>query len=121
MNGMKVNNNQISSSMGLIFQLQKTLNGSENIMKNKPDHIAQNDWDEVDSPALSDDMLARMQPVSTAHPEIPSRVRGPQKAPTKVAISIRLSPQVLEYFKSLGKGWQTDLDEVLREYVASQK
>ena len=45
------------------------------------------------------------------------RGRGPQKTPTKQAVSIRLSPDVLDYFRSTGKGWQTRLDEVLQGYV----
>lgn len=45
--------------------------------------------------------------------------RGQQKTPTKEAVSIRLSPEVLEYFRSTGKGWQTRLDDILREYVKS--
>lgn len=43
--------------------------------------------------------------------------RGPQKAPRKVATAIRLSPEVIEFFKSGGSGWQTRMDEALREYV----
>ncbi len=43
--------------------------------------------------------------------------RGQQKTPTKEAVSIRLSPEVLEYFRSTGKGWQTRIDDILREYV----
>ncbi len=46
------------------------------------------------------------------------RRRGPQKAPTKVVTTIRLSPEVAEYFRSLGSGWQSRLDGVLRDYVA---
>lgn len=48
-----------------------------------------------------------------------TRTRGPQKAPRKVATSIRLSQEVVEYFKATGTGWQTKLDEALREYVHS--
>lgn len=43
--------------------------------------------------------------------------RGPQKAPRKVATAIRLSPEVVDFFKSGGSGWQTRVDEALREYV----
>lgn len=43
--------------------------------------------------------------------------RGPQKKPTKVQVTIRLSPEVIDYFKDTGKGWQTRMDEALREYV----
>jgi uncharacterized protein (DUF4415 family) len=41
--------------------------------------------------------------------------RGPQKAPTKVAVSIRLSPEVISYFKAKGPGWQSRIDTALRK------
>ena len=88
-------------------------------MKKKPDHIKQEDWDAVESPPISKDMLARMQPVRKAHPGIPPRVRGPQKKPTKRQLTIRLDPEVVEYFQSQGKGWQTKINEVLADYVSS--
>ncbi|MBI5319775.1 BrnA antitoxin family protein [Bradyrhizobium sp.] len=40
--------------------------------------------------------------------------RGPQKAPTKIHVSIRLSPEVLKHFKSKGPGWQSRIDDALR-------
>lgn len=43
--------------------------------------------------------------------------RGKQKAPTKIPVSIRLSPEVVAYFKAGGEGWQTRLDKVLKTYV----
>jgi uncharacterized protein (DUF4415 family) len=50
-------------------------------------------------------------------PEILARVarRGPQKEPTKVAVSIRLSSDVISYFKSKGPGWQSRIDAALRK------
>ncbi len=45
------------------------------------------------------------------------RQRGKQKLPTKQPISIRLSSEVINYFKSVGKGWQTNIDKVLVDYV----
>ena len=47
--------------------------------------------------------------------------RGKQKAPTKVQKTLRLSPEVVAYFQSQGKGWQTNVDKVLKEYVKSHK
>jgi uncharacterized protein (DUF4415 family) len=46
--------------------------------------------------------------------------RGPQKAPRKVPISIRLSPDVAEGLRATGNGWQGRADEVLREWLAGQ-
>lgn len=43
--------------------------------------------------------------------------RGPQQAPTKQLVSVRYSPEVLEYFKSRGAGWQTRMNDALSEWV----
>lgn len=47
--------------------------------------------------------------------------RGPQKAPVKKQVSLRLSPEVLEYFKSTGKGWQTRIDETLKKAIEPKR
>lgn len=44
-------------------------------------------------------------------------VRGQQKAPTKERITIRLSREVVERFRESGGGWQTRVDEALREWL----
>ena len=46
--------------------------------------------------------------------------RGPQVAPTKQLVSVRYSPEVLEYFKSTGTGWQTRMNEALLEWVSKR-
>jgi uncharacterized protein (DUF4415 family) len=43
--------------------------------------------------------------------------RGPQKAPTKKLISLRLSPEVIEHFKATGRGWQARMDASLLESI----
>ena len=96
------------------------INVKECIMKKDPKHISKKYWDSVESPALSDELLSRMKPVKEIHPSIPKRVRGPQKNPLKVPVSIRLSSDVVEYFKSQGKGWQTKINDILNDYVTSQ-
>ena len=45
------------------------------------------------------------------------RKRGPQKAPTKEHISLRLDADLVEYFRSSGRGWQTRLNAMLRRAV----
>ena len=52
-----------------------------------------------------------------AHP----RRRGLQKAPKKIALSLRLSPEVVKHFRAKGRGWQTRIDEALRKLVVSRK
>jgi uncharacterized protein (DUF4415 family) len=41
------------------------------------------------------------------------RKRGPQVAPKKIPVSIRLSPKVLDHFRAKGFGWQSKIDEAL--------
>jgi uncharacterized protein (DUF4415 family) len=43
--------------------------------------------------------------------------RGPQKVPTKIPVSIRLSPEVVKHFKQKGPGWQSKIDDALRKIV----
>ena len=45
--------------------------------------------------------------------------RGPQRSPTKQLVSVRYSPEVLNYFKSSGDGWQTRMDEALKQWVTA--
>ncbi len=90
-------------------------------MKKMSYQISRKELNAVDSPPLTEEMPACMQPVSKAHPGIPPRIRGAQKSPTKIPVSLRLSPQVVKYFKSMGKGWQTHMDEVLSKYITSHK
>ena len=41
--------------------------------------------------------------------------RGPQKAPIKVPVSLRLNPDVIKHFKKNGKGWQARINAVLEK------
>lgn len=46
-------------------------------------------------------------------------VRGAQKSPTKERVTIRLSPDVVNRFRSTGQGWQTRVDAALQEWLKS--
>jgi uncharacterized protein (DUF4415 family) len=48
------------------------------------------------------------------------RRRGPQKAPKKVPVSIRLSPDVAEGLRATGTGWQGRADEALLSWLAGR-
>ena len=67
------------------------------------------------------DMRA-MQPATSALPaslQAKLRTRGPQKAPTKERITIRLSPEVVQPFRDTGDGWQSRLDAALKDWLKS--
>lgn len=85
----------------------------------------QADMDAVsDNPELTDAQLASARPFSEALPALAEkmqRVRGPQKRPTKVPKTIRLSPEVVDYFEATGPGWQSRMDDVLKRYVTDHR
>ncbi len=88
---------------------------------NKANNVTKADLKAVESPPLTEKLLARMRPVSEVHPDIPAQLRGPQKSPTKRSTTIRLDTEVLDFFKAQGKGWQTKVNAVLHKYVDSHR
>jgi uncharacterized protein (DUF4415 family) len=45
-------------------------------------------------------------------------LRGrPKSENKKLLVSVRYSPEVIEYFKSTGDGWQSRMDGVLLNYI----
>ncbi len=59
-----------------------------------------------DTYELTGEEFKRLKPVGRPKAEV-----------TKNRITIRLSREVTEHFRATGKGWQTRIDEVLKEYV----
>lgn len=78
-------------------------------MKRKPDHISQEAWDSVESPELDAAFIAGMKRST--------RGRGPQKAPTKRLVSLRLDPDIVERFRATGPGWQSRINDTLRDHL----
>lgn len=95
----------------------------------------QTDWERVDredsvpdedSPELTDEDMEHMLPARDVLPlligpeaaaELLKPKRGPQKAPRKLPICIRLSVEVIEHFKADGPGWQSRIDAALKEWI----
>ena len=74
--------------------------------------------------------FANARPASEALPQIfrsetaraMLRPRGrPRAEHPKERINIRLSHEVVEYFKSAGDGWQTRIDSALRQFIAEHR
>ena len=47
--------------------------------------------------------------------------RGPQKTPRKEPVTVRYSREVIEHFRSTGRGWQSRMDSALKEWVAAHR
>ena len=72
-------------------------------------------------PEITAAMLARAKYRSGGRLKAHPRRRGPQRAPKKIALSLRLSPEVVKHFRARGRGWQTRIDEALRKLVGSRR
>jgi uncharacterized protein (DUF4415 family) len=73
-----------------------------------------------DSPELTKADFAKAKPFAEVFPDLSASIRrgrGPNKAPTKKQVSLRLSPEVIQHFKKGGKGWQSRIDETLQRVV----
>jgi uncharacterized protein (DUF4415 family) len=65
-----------------------------------------------DNPKLTDEQLKGMRRVGRPPIPVPQR---------KVAISIRLSPDLVAYYREQGPGWQTRIDATLRWAMEREK
>jgi uncharacterized protein (DUF4415 family) len=66
------------------------------------------------------DFARAKKPEEVLSPDVLSvfgRKRGPQRAPKKVPVSIRLSPEVVGFFRKKGRGWQSEIDTTLKKIV----
>jgi uncharacterized protein (DUF4415 family) len=77
-----------------------------------------------DNPEWTVEDFARAKPVDELPPDVrdlvlkafpKTKLRGPQKASSKIPVSIRLSPEVVEHFKAGGPGWQSRINEALKK------
>ena len=73
--------------------------------------------DVSDNPEWTKEDFAKAKPFAEVFPELAASIRkgrGPNKAPTKKLVSLRLSGQVIEAYKAKGPGWQSRIDADLR-------
>jgi len=73
-----------------------------------------------DSPPRGDEPAGRLRPAADVAPEIVRRARGqrgPQKAPKREPVTLRLDPKVVAHFRATGPGWQGRINEALKKLV----
>ena len=85
--------------------------------RNKKGYSARDLREVRDNPEWTAEDFARAKPFAAVFPELAASIRkgrGPNKAPTKKLVSLRLSGQVIEAYKAKGRGWQSRIDADLR-------
>ena len=91
--------------------------------RGRPDpSLPEPDLDDPDNPEWTEEDFARARGPEAmseaemdAFPRTRARVGRPKDPNAKVHVSLRLSPDVLEYFKAKGEGWQGMVNEALRQ------
>ena len=92
---------------------------------------SKSDWERVKQDAASDAPIAYDPEADLYDPNDRAEVAAffetakvirkpgrPKAEKVKVPIAIRLSPEVLEYFKATGAGWQSRIDAALHEWMS---
>lgn len=76
-----------------------------------------------DIPEWTQEDFARARPMREAFPDVVEAFermrgqRGPQKAPTKERVGLRLDREVVAHFRATGRGWQGRINQVLADHV----
>ena len=69
--------------------------------------------------------LSTLRPLRDVFPDLTTwshkRKRAAKGEAHKTAISIRLSPEVLAFYRAKGPGWQTRIDQTLRAIIAATR
>jgi|AntRauTorcE11898_2_1112593.scaffolds.fasta_scaffold42101_2 uncharacterized protein (DUF4415 family) len=78
-------------------------------MSNSPDP----EMTDTDNPEWSDAMFAKAKQGTAAR-----RAGRPKSKSPKQSTTLRIDEDVIEFFKSGGSGWQTRMNEALRQYVS---
>jgi uncharacterized protein (DUF4415 family) len=75
-----------------------------------------------ENPEWTDEEIRRARPFHEVLPELATSIdraivaRGrPPAEKTKMPVTIRLDPEVVNFYKSTGKGWQSRMNDALRK------
>jgi uncharacterized protein (DUF4415 family) len=92
--------------------------------KKKPRGIHREDWESVDSPALTAEQLAALRPLAETLPALAEASarrkrgqRGPQKKPRKVAVTLRVAESAIVAYRAGGRGYQTRMAAILEKHA----
>ena len=78
------------------------------------------DWDEVsDNPEWNAQDFANAKPFAEAFPDLNTSIKRSRGRPPidnpRQQISLRLDPDVIAKFKATGKGWQSRINDILKD------
>jgi len=74
---------------------------------------------DTENPEWTQDMFDRATSIDGLPASLQKKLRrrGPQRAPTKVATTVRFDADVVDHFKAGGPGWQTRINDALKKAI----
>lgn len=75
---------------------------------------------DADSPATTEadwEQAFASHSAAELHTEAVRRARGANKRPRKEQVAVRYDAEILAYFRATGKGWQTRMNDALKEWL----
>ena len=98
---------------------EKSVSLKSNLKKVDKHKIGKKEYGEI--PELPPEFFTKGQLYENGKP-VKRRVRGKQKKPTKILTTIRFDLEVIDFFqREIGNGWQTEMNNVLVNYVRAGK
>lgn len=86
-------------------------------MKDRTNHNRIDDEAELQRQELADDDLRAIHRDWYKHTRLETGIPAPPSSRTKRSVTMRLDPEIVEYFRAQGCGWQTRINAVLKAYV----
>lgn len=86
-------------------------------MNGKPTESGTEWIDPDDAPEWTDEMFDR---ADLYHGDVLIRRGRPPLDAPKRQVTLRLSPEVIDHFKAGGPGWQTRIDDALRQVITAK-
>jgi uncharacterized protein (DUF4415 family) len=87
-------------------------------MPRKSKSLRRSSRDPDDAPEITDQWIAGADLYNGKKLVRRGRPAGTAK---KTQTTVRISNEVLDFFRASGQGWQTRMDQALKKYVASQR
>ncbi len=89
------------------------------------DALPDPDLSDPENPEWTEEDFVRAKGPESLPPEVLAAFKNkggrPRQEVTKVSVTMRLDPGVVEHFKAQGPGWQSRINEVLRQAVAGKR
>jgi uncharacterized protein (DUF4415 family) len=100
---------------------------NKNSIPRLPDHLPPLTDEDGEVRELTAEDFKHFRPFAEVFPELAEAMRrvrgerGPQVAPVKQRVGLRLDADVLAQFRETGRGWQGRINDILKQHLQNQQ